>query len=238
MQICVLTGAGISAESGLPTFREPGDGLWANFDPFELATPGAFKTQPQKVHEFYNLRRRMLQEVEPNTAHFALAELERHLEQAGGSLTVITQNVDDLHERAGSTNVLHIHGELMKARCVSCRNIFPWTRDLDTCTPCPSCGATECLRPHIVWFGEMPFFLDDAQDSIANSDLLASIGTSGSVYPAAGLVTWASNHGVSTCEINLTPSENHYVFDERHYGPASITVPKWVDQLINTNKRP
>lgn len=233
LKICVLTGAGISAASGLPTFREPGKGLWAKYNPYELATPQAFQSQPDEVHEFYNMRRRLLRDVEPNAAHRALAQLEEHLSRTGGELTIVTQNVDDLHERGGSENVLHIHGELLKARCQSCMGVFGWTSDLGRHDECPECGAVESLRPHIVWFGETPFFMDEAQDIVARSDLFVAIGTSGSVYPAAGLAAWASGHAVTTCEINIEPSENHQHFDIRHYGPSADIVPRWVASVIH-----
>lgn len=232
LRIAILTGAGISAASGLPTFREPGKGLWAKYDPYKLATPQAFHARPDDVHEFYNMRRRLLHEVHPNAAHLALANLEKHLAANGGNLTIITQNVDDLHERGGSTNVLHIHGELLKAKCRSCEGVVRWDSDLSRSDRCPRCDVAESLRPHVVWFGEMPFFMDEAKDIVAQSDLFVAIGTSGSVYPAAGLVAWASGHSVRTCEINLDPSENRHQFDDGHYGPAEEIVPRWAASLI------
>jgi NAD-dependent deacetylase len=231
LRICVLTGAGVSAASGLPTFREPGNGLWAKYDPYKLATPEAFRARPDEVHEFYNLRRRFLCEAQPNAAHRALASLERKLAQSGGHLTIITQNVDDLHERGGSVNVLHIHGELLKARCSSCGGMFRWTSDLSRQDKCPGCGVMGNLRPHVVWFGEEPFLIDEAIAAATQADLFVAIGTSGSVYPAAGLVGLAAEHGVRTCEINVEPSENYRQFDERLYGPAEEVVPKWVEAL-------
>jgi NAD-dependent deacetylase len=231
MNIFALTGAGISAASGLGTFRDK-DGLWSRFDPMRLATPEAFTRQPEEVHAFYNMRRRNLIEAESNAAHYALARLEAGLKERGGSLTLVTQNIDDLHERAGSHQVLHMHGELLKARCVACRAIVPWCEDLSVDTPCPSCGDTGNLRPHVVWFGEMPLFMDTIYDALLEADLFVSIGTSGSVYPAAGFVAEARGHGIRTCEINLEPSDNTRQFDERRYGPASDIVPAWVEDAL------
>lgn len=231
MKVSVLTGAGISAESGLPTFRDKGEGLWAKFNPMELATPAAFKTQPEKVYEFYNLRRRLLQEVKANAAHFALVRLAEKLERNGGELKIITQNVDDLHERAGSRNVLHIHGELMQVKCVACDQVVVWTADLGLRDRCTACGEVGRLRPNVVWFGEMPYGMDEASEAVAQSDLFVAIGTSGAVYPAAGLVQLAASHGVRTCELNLAPSENYDTFDDARYGPATQIVPAWVDAL-------
>jgi NAD-dependent deacetylase len=186
MKIFVLIGAGVSAESGLGTFRDK-DGLWTRFDPMRLATPEAFARQPDEVHAFYNMRRRNLIEAEPNPAHYALARLEAGLRERGGNLFLCTQSIDDLHERAGSQRVTHMHGELLKARCVACEAITPWHEDLDVDTSCPSCGRVGGLRPHVVWFGEMPLFMDRIYDALLEADLFVAIGTSGSVYPAAGL---------------------------------------------------
>jgi NAD-dependent deacetylase len=231
VKVSVLTGAGISAESGLPTFRGKGEGLWAKFNPMELATPAAFKAQPEKVHEFYNLRRRLLQEVKANAAHFSLVKLAEKLSRKGGELKIITQNVDDLHERAGSRHVLHIHGELMQVKCIACDRVVVWTADLGLRERCPTCGEVGKLRPNVVWFGEMPYGMDEAMEAVTQSDLFVAIGTSGAVYPAAGLVELAASHGARTCELNLAPSENYYVFDEAHYGLATEIVPAWVDAL-------
>lgn len=231
MKVSVLTGAGISAESGLPTFRDKGEGLWAKFNPMELATPAAFKAQPEKVHEFYNLRRRLLQEVKANAAHLALVRLAKKLARKGGELNIITQNVDDLHERAGSRDVLHIHGELMQVKCVACDHVVVWTADLGLGDRCPACGDVGGLRPNVVWFGEMPYGMEEAYDAVKRSDLFVAIGTSGAVYPAAGLVELAASHGVRTCELNLAPSDNYHAFDEARYGLATEIVPAWVDAL-------
>jgi NAD-dependent deacetylase len=232
MKIFALTGAGVAAESGLGTFRDK-DGLWTRFDPMKLATPEAFARDPNEVHAFYNLRRRNLIEAEPNAAHFALARLEAGLKERGGKLLLCTQNIDDLHERAGSREVTHMHGELLKAGCIACGTIMPWCEDLSVDTPCPSCGHTSALRPHVVWFGEMPLFMDTIYDALLDADLFVAIGTSGSVYPAAGLVSEARGQGVRTCEINLEPSDNARQFDERRYGLASEIVPAWVKDVLS-----
>ena len=231
MNTFVLTGAGVSAESGLGTFRDKG-GIWAEFDPMKLATPEAFARDPDQVHAFYNARRANLLGSRPNDAHSALARLEAGLRQRGSHLFLCTQNIDDLHEQAGSTHVHHMHGELLKARCVRCEAIMPWREDLGVEVACPSCGRSGGLRPHVVWFGEMPLDMDGIYDALQRADLFVSIGTSGSVYPAAGFVTEARGNGIRTCEINLEPSENARQFDETYYGPASETVPHWVDKVL------
>lgn len=231
MKVFVLTGAGISAESGLGTFRDK-EGLWSRFDPMKLATPEAFARDPEQVHAFYNMRRRNLLSAEPNAAHRALARLETGLAQRGGSLFLCTQNIDDLHERGGSQHVVHMHGELLKIRCTACGQTTPWHQDLSTDASCPSCARSGDLRPHVVWFGEMPLEMDAIYDSLLSSDLFVAIGTSGSVYPAAGFVAEARAQGIRTCEINLEPSDNASHFDEARYGPASEAVPDWVEDLL------
>lgn len=233
MQIFVLTGAGISAESGLGTFRDKaGEGLWAKFDPTKLATPEAFAADPDAVHAFYNARRNNLLAAKPNTAHAALARLEAGLAERGDKLFLVTQNIDDLHERAGSRRVIHMHGELLKARCTKCQAVTALRGDLATTSVCPSCGQIGTLRPHVVWFGEMPFEMDMISDTLAASDLFVAIGTSGSVYPAAGFVAEARAAGIRTCEINLEASDNAHLFDDRRYGPASEAVPAWVEKML------
>ena len=227
MRVVVLTGAGISAESGLPTFRDA-DGLWEGHRPEQVATPEAYAAEPGLVHRFYDARRAALLTVSPNPAHEALARLEGVL---GDELSLVTQNVDDLHERAGSTRVRHLHGELRKARCTSCSGVHPWDADLADRPPCPACGAT-ALRPHVVWFGEVPHGLDDVAGTLETADLFVSIGTSGSVYPAAGFVQVAREVGAATLELNLVPSEGSAWFDEARHGPASELVPAWVDELV------
>jgi NAD-dependent deacetylase len=233
MRVLVLTGAGVSAESGLGTFRDKsGAGLWARFDPMKLATPEAFHRNPEAVQDFYNFRRRNLLTAAPNAAHVALARLEKALPARGGELTLVTQNIDDLHERGGSGNVIHMHGELLKARCGACRLLRDQREDLRTRDHCPRCGAVGTLRPHVVWFGETPLFMDEIHDALVAAHLFVAIGTSGSVYPAAGLVEEARRRGIKTCEINLEPSDNAHLFDERRYGAASVIVPVWADELL------
>ncbi|GJE29467.1 NAD-dependent deacylase [Methylobacterium organophilum] len=229
--IFVLTGAGVSAESGLGTFRDRG-GLWSRFDPMKLATPEAFAADPDEVHAFYNLRRRGVIEAEPNPAHHALARLEKELRARGGRLFLCTQNVDDLHERAGSNGVTHMHGELLKARCTACEAVLDWREDLDTDRRCPECSEPGGLRPDIVWFGEMPKHLDAIDAALRGADLFVAIGTSGSVYPAAGYVETARRLGIRSCAINLEPSDNASTFDERLYGLASEAVPAFVGTIL------
>ena len=229
----MVAGAGVSAESGLGTFRDKNDsGIWARFDPMKLATPEAFARDPLEVHAFYNARRRKLITASPNAAHFALARLETALAESRGELTLVTQNIDDLHERAGSKRVIHVHGELLKARCAACETIHPWREDLGLRGRCPACGGIGVLRPHVVWFGEMPLAMDEIYAALRKADLFVAIGTSGSVYPAAGFVSEARVLDIRTCEINLEPSDNANQFDERRYGPASEMVSAWVDGVL------
>ena len=232
--IFVLTGAGISAESGLGTFRDKrGEGIWAKFDPMKLATPEAFARDPNSVLAFYDLRRRNLMSAEPNAAHFALARLENTLNERGGSLSLVTQNIDDLHELAGSRRVIHMHGELLKARCNACGTVRPQLGDLAVSHACGNCGRTGALRPHVVWFGEMPFCMDEIERALAKADLFAAIGTSGAVYPAAGFVAKAHAYGLRTCEINREAADNADLFDEQRRGAASETVPAWVEDILS-----
>jgi NAD-dependent deacetylase len=231
--IFVLTGAGVSAESRLGTFRDKrGEGIWAKFDPMKLATPEAFARDPEAVLAFYDLRRRNLLNAKPNAAHFALARLEDVLAKRGDSLTLVTQNIDDLHERAGSRRVIHMHGELLKARCGRCEVVRPWLDDLTTLDVCSNCGDADALRPHVVWFGEMPLALDLIDQALRKADLFVAVGTSGAVYPAAGFVAEARAYGLRTCEINLEAADNADLFDEQRLGPASETVPAWVEELV------
>jgi NAD-dependent deacetylase len=227
MKIVVLTGAGISAESGVPTFRDA-DGLWEGHRVEDVATPEGYDAQPSAVHRFYDARRAALAAVEPNPAHHALARLEESL---GDDLLVVTQNIDDLHERAGLTRVWHMHGELLSALCRGCRRRTPWTGDLGDYPPCPHCGVSE-LRPDVVWFGEIPYGMDQIQVALASAELFVSIGTSGAVYPAAGFVQYAALHGARTLELNLQPSEGSHHFDEARHGRAGELVPAWVDSLL------
>jgi NAD-dependent deacetylase len=232
--IFVLTGAGISAESGLGTFRDKkGEGIWARFDPMKLATPEAFARDPEAVLAFYDLRRRNLLNAKPNAAHVALARLEGALAERGGSLTLVTQNIDDLHERAGSARVIHMHGELLKGRCSHCDAILPWVDDLTVLHACPNCGRAGTLRPHVVWFGEMPLAMDEISWALRKADLFVAVGTSGAVYPAAGFVAEARACGMRTCEINLEAADNADLFDEQRLGPASETVPAWLEEVLH-----
>ena len=182
--IVILTGAGISAESGIDTFRADG-GLWEQYPVEQVATPEGFAADPDLVHHFYNLRRAALKTVQPNPAHFALAKLQNGLQAKGGSLTLVTQNVDDLHERGGVSDAIHMHGILTSMLCGSCKARWEWRDDTTADAPCPSC-STPATRPDIVWFGEMPYFMDEIERALATCDLFVSIGTSGAVYPAAG----------------------------------------------------
>jgi NAD-dependent deacetylase len=233
--VFVLTGAGVSAESGLGTFRDKkGEGIWARFDPMRLATPEAFARDPVEVLAFYDARRRNLRSAKPNAAHFALARLESALADKGGALTLVTQNIDDLHEQAGSKEVIHMHGELLKARCEACDAVRPQLDDLRPSEACSDCGRAGFLRPHVVWFGEMPLRMDDIDRALRRADLFVAIGTSGAVYPAAGFVLEARAYGVPTCEINLEAGDNADCFDDARYGPASETVPAWVEELLGT----
>jgi NAD-dependent deacetylase len=203
VRVFLVTGAGVSAESGLGTFRDKGGtGIWTRFDPMKLATPEAFVRDPQEVYAFYNARRRNLITAKPNAAHFALARLETALGERGGNLTLVTQNIDDLHERAGSKCVIHMHGELLKARCTACEAVSPWREDVGLRDRCSACGRTGALRPHVVWFGEMPFQISEIYAALNEADLFVAIGTSSSVYPAAGFVSEARALGIRTCEIN------------------------------------
>lgn len=229
--IVVLTGAGISAESGIKTFRDTG-GLWEDHKIEDVASPEGFARNPDLVHEFYNLRRAALKSVEPNAAHFALARLETELKQIGGRVTIVTQNVDDLHERAGSTNLIHMHGELMSLLCRSCRHRWRAGDDSHVESKCPACGVLGGPRPDIVWFGEMPYFMSEIEHAIANCDLFVSIGTSGAVYPAAGFVQMARTIGKQTLELNLERSEGSRYFHKSRLGKASQIVPEWVEKTL------
>jgi NAD-dependent deacetylase len=229
--IVVLTGAGISRESGLDTFRDP-DGIWAKVNVQDVATPRAFARNPALVHEFYNSRRRQLLSgaIHPNQAHFALSHLQRSYT---GKVLVITQNIDDLHERAGSEGVLHIHGELLKARCTSCQKLTRCIEDLSTDTKCSGCGEPGTVRPHVVWFGESPLHMDTVQEALEEADLFISIGTSGMVYPAAAFVETARSCGAHSVELNLESSANASLFDEAIYGPATEVVTEYVEGLLS-----
>jgi NAD-dependent deacetylase len=225
--IVVLTGAGVSAESGIDTFRTTG-GLWEHFRPEDVATPQAFARDPDLVLGFYDMRRAAIQEKAPNAAHFALARLDAEWR---GDLLIVTQNVDDLHERAGAARVLHMHGEHLNACCAACGARLPWRGPLIDRPPCPACGVA-ALRPDVVWFGEMPYRMDEIQAALDACDLFVSIGTSGAVYPAAGFVRLARERGAATLELNLEPSEGSRWFDESRLGPATEVVSAWVDEIL------
>ncbi len=228
--IVILTGAGISRESGLHTFRDP-DGIWATVNIEDVATPQAFARDPVRVQAFYNARRRGLVDpaVQPNAAHRALAELER--EHAGGVL-VVTQNIDDLHERAGTRNLLHMHGELLKALCAACGAVSERRGDIAVGEACAACGTAGRMRPYVVWFGEMPLYMDEIAAAIAGCSTFVSIGTSGNVYPAAGFVQLANDAGARTVELNLEPSLVRSDFAEHRTGKATELVPAFVAEVL------
>jgi NAD-dependent deacetylase len=230
-RIVVLTGAGVSAESGMGTFRDK-DGIWTRYDIEDVATPEGFARNPVLVHDFYNARRRALTDAAPNAAHHALARLEKAVMRTGGELLLVTQNVDDLHEKAGSQKLLHMHGELARVKCDACGVCGAWDADLFSDVECWRCGRAGVLRPDVVWFGEMPYGMDDIYRRLSACDLFVSIGTSGEVYPAAGFVMEAGMAGAHTIELNLEPSANARGFREGRYGPASQVVDEWVTDMI------
>ncbi len=229
--IVILTGAGISAESGVPTFRGH-DGLWEGHRVEDVATPQAYRRDPVLVQRYYDARRAALARVAPNPAHDALARLDRDWR---GELLIVTQNVDDLHERAGAKRLVHMHGELKSALCGRCGAARAWDTDLSGAAPC-GCGGT--LRPDIVWFGELPYHMDRIDAAIRACDLFVSIGTSGAVYPAAGFVDAAAHAGARTLELNLDPSAGTAVFDAARHGPAGTLVPAWVDEILARRPTP
>ncbi len=230
-KIFVLTGAGVSAESGLSTFRDKG-GLWEQYNIEDVATLHGYQRNPAKVLDFYNKRRASHGGVKPNTAHFALAELEAVWAARGGEITLCTQNIDNLHERAGSRRVIHMHGEIGKVRCHDCGATTAAGGELSLTMGCAACGRIGGLRPHVVWFGEAPLEMDAVFEALAAAHLFVSIGTSGAVYPAAGLVAAARSAGIPTMEINLEPSDNAGLFDAARYGKASEAVPAWVAEMV------
>ncbi|AYA39948.1 NAD-dependent protein deacylase [Xenorhabdus nematophila] len=232
--VVVLTGAGISAESGIRTFRSS-DGLWEEHRVEDVATPEGFQRDPELVQAFYNARREQLQqpEVVPNPAHYALAELEQVL---GDHFLLVTQNIDNLHERAGSQRVLHMHGELLKVRCCQSGQVIEWTHELTMDDRCHCCQFPAQLRPHVVWFGEMPLGMESIYAALNEADIFIAIGTSGHVYPAAGFVHEAKLSGAHTVELNLEPSQVESLFDEKHYGYASKTVTEYIQSLIHQFK--
>ena len=226
--IVILTGAGVSAESGLATFRGP-DGLWEGYRVEDVCTPEAYARDPALVHAFYNARRAALVTVEPNAAHYALARLDA---EWPGDLILITQNVDDLHERAGSKRILHMHGQNKQGWCTACDERFRWEESMGKDSACPLCNVAGQIRPDIVWFGEMPYEMDRIESALREADLFVSIGTSGAVYPAAGFVQSARYCGAQTLELNLEPSQGSIFFHETRIGPAGQLVPEWVEEVL------
>ena len=225
--IFILTGAGVSAESGLGTFRDK-DGLWTRYDLAEVASPEGYRRNPARVLDFYSLRRANCLSANPNPAHAALARLQRDYP---GKVTLVTQNIDDLHERAGAS-AIHMHGEILRALCAGCGHRWDWTGRMVLEDVCPDCGHAGTVRPDVVWFGEIPYHMDEIAGLLADCDLFVSIGTSGAVYPAAGFVAEAWRNGARTLEINLEAPANLALFDDRLLGPASQSVPRWVDGLL------
>ena len=228
-KIVVLTGAGISAESGIKTFRSE-DGLWEEHRVEDVATPEGFLKNPKLVQNFYNERRKKLFEVAPNAAHLALAKLEKKL---GNNFLLVSQNIDDLHERAGSKNLIKMHGSLLEVRCVKTNKVYHWEKDITDKDLCSCCNPAQVLRPHIVWFGEMPLEMDRIFKALSQCDIFVSIGTSGNVYPAAGFVREARQYGAKTVELNLEPSLGQSLFERAEYGKATDIVPKFVEEIIS-----
>jgi NAD-dependent deacetylase len=226
-RIVILTGAGLSAESGLGTFRDKG-GLWTKYDLEDVATPQGFARNPTLVHEFYNARRANCLGAQPNPAHDALARLQR---AAPDRVTLVTQNVDDLLERAGAPSVIHMHGELTRALCAACTHRWNAPHQMAPTDPCPACAAP-ATRPDIVWFGEMPYHMEKIDAALQSADLFVAIGTSGNVYPAAGFVHEAAFAGARTLELNLEPSATVSLFDDARFGLASTVVPEWVAEVL------
>ncbi|MGY6551171.1 MAG: NAD-dependent deacylase [Erythrobacter sp.] len=226
-RIVILTGAGISAESGIDTFRAAG-GLWEQHRVEDVATPEGFARNPNLVLGFYDMRRAALADVVPNPAHFALARLQAEF---AGEVLLVTQNVDDLHERGGSRGVLHMHGELNSALCTACGTRSRWTGTMLERPPCPVCRAP-MLRPDVVWFGEMPYQMGRIYTALEACDLFVSIGTSGAVYPAAGFVQEARGAGAQCLELNLEPSDGSHWFHQSRHGRASVVVPEWVEEIL------
>ena len=230
--IFTLTGAGISAESGIKTFRD-NNGLWETHRVEDVATPEAFSRDPVLVHRFYNLRRTALMDAQPNPAHVALARLQTRLRERGGDLIIVTQNVDDLHERGGAKDVIHMHGELRRALCSICGSQWRCDGELSCETVCPSCGDVGSPRPDIVWFGEIPYHMDRIEAALVRADQFISIGTSGAVYPAAGFVQMMRSMRTPTLELNMEPSQGSTYFDAARYGPAGTIVPGWADNVLS-----
>ncbi len=231
--IVILTGAGLSAESGLDTFRDK-DGIWSKYDYRDVATPEGFTRNPSLVHNFYNERRRQNANVKPNAAHIALARLEA---EYPGNVLVVTQNIDPLHEMAGSKNLIHMHGEIAKALCAACESRhYIGHEDLTVSSVCPACARQGILRPDVVWFGEMPYGMEEIYSFLSRCHLFISIGTSGTVYPAASFVLEAAHAGARAVELNLEPSEGIGGFHEAIHGRATEIVPAYVEKLLRTAK--
>lgn len=232
-KIVILTGAGISAESGLGTFRDAG-GIWAQHRIEDVATPEAFARNPALVHRFYNARRAQAADARPNPAHRALARLQA---EARADVVIVTQNVDGLHEAAGSRPVIHMHGELSRALCAACGHRWPAALAMSERDACPRCGARAC-RPDVVWFGEIPYRMEETLAHLSQATIFAAIGTSGQVWPAAGFAHEAARAGAHCIEINLEPSAVAGDFHERREGPASEVVPGWVAGLLGGAQLP
>ncbi len=229
-KILILTGAGLSAESGLGTFREE-NGIWSKFNFEEVATPEGYAADPKRCLDFYNMRRDLHQEATPNTAHKALARLEA---EYPGEVVIVTQNIDSLHEAAGSHRIIHMHGQIDRVKCNDCGTTYDYPYGtIEVNSICPSCNVQGQQRPDVVWFGEMPYDLDEIQKEIDSCFLFISIGTSGSVYPAAGFVNMARKAGAHTVELNLEPSDGAVQFHEAHQGKATEIVPRYVDKLMH-----
>ncbi|KAJ3002071.1 UNVERIFIED_CONTAM: hypothetical protein HDU68_006470, partial [Siphonaria sp. JEL0065] len=228
--VVILTGAGISKESGLNTFRDAG-GIWENHRAEEVATPKAFAKDPAMVQRFYNHRREKVIEAEPNIAHDSLAELEAGLKTRGVQFLLVTQNVDDLHERSGSENLIHMHGEICKSRCTKSKKVFSWHENISEDSKCECCGLVGTLRPHVVWFGELPLRMPEINTALRQADLFVSIGTSGLVYPAAGFVAEVPDSAV-TIEVNFEATAVSDAFKERRVGPATVSVPQLVEDIL------
>jgi NAD-dependent deacetylase len=230
--IVILTGAGISAESGIDTFRSEG-GLWEKHRIEDVATPEAFVRDPDLVLRFYDMRREAIQRAQPNAAHFALGRLDAEwAAQDRGEITIVTQNVDDLHERGGAQRLIHMHGQHLTAWCLACDGRPEWRGTLIDRPACPLCDSAGSLRPDVVWFGEMPYKMDEISAALSRADLFVSIGTSGAVYPAGGYVRRARADGIRTLELNLEPSKGSDWFDEARYGPATTVVTQWVEEML------
>lgn len=226
--IVILSGAGISAESGLATFRSA-DGLWNNHRVEDVATVEAFARNPDYVHDFYNQMRPELLAAKPNAAHLAISELQK---KYNANISIVTQNIDTLHEKAGNKNVFHIHGQINQIVCLNCGHVFETWGDVSSEDTCPHCNIRAMLKPNIVFFGENLLYMDKVEQLLNSCDLFISVGTSGVVYPAAGFVQIAKYHGANTVELNLEDTSNNYLFDRHIFGKAGTTLPTFIDELI------